>query len=104
VKVEKRSDGSYKVTIYHIQDHIYVFINLTDRSSNVSFPGTKIWSYKGNLHVNTIHPSSVLNIYNFSGQLYVEKRLTDGETIIPLPQGTYLVTLDDGAKQKVIVK
>jgi uncharacterized repeat protein (TIGR02543 family) len=104
VKVEKQSDGSYKVTIYHIQDHIYIFINLTDRSSNVSFPGTKIWSYKGNLHVNTIHPSSVLNIYNFSGQLYLEKRLTDGETIIPLPQGTYLVTLDDGAKQKVIVK
>ncbi|MDR1407526.1 MAG: T9SS type A sorting domain-containing protein [Tannerella sp.] len=46
-----------------------------------------------------------LRIYGLSGQLLQQQPLPQGETVLPLPQGVYVISLDDsGMKQKVIIR
>jgi hypothetical protein len=46
-----------------------------------------------------------LRIYSLSGQLLQQQSLPSGETVLPLPQGVYVVSLDEsGMRQKVIIR
>jgi hypothetical protein len=106
VVVRKNADGSYKVTVYYIQDRVEIYIDFDTESGNVQSPdGRQIWSYRNQLHVRTTNITSELRIYALSGQLIDQRTLTAGETILPLPAGVYIVTLDQsGMKRKVIIR
>jgi hypothetical protein len=55
--------------------------------------------------VKTTVEAGMLRIYTLAGQLLKQQPLAAGETIIPLPQGVYVVSIDDsGMKQKVIIR
>jgi uncharacterized repeat protein (TIGR02543 family) len=105
VTVWKNADGSYQVTIHYIQDRVEVFIDFEMPDGMQTPEGNRIWSYRGQLHVKTTKALSVLRIYTLSGYLHAQYTLTSGETVIPLPGGVYVVTLDQsGMKQKIIVR
>jgi hypothetical protein len=106
VKITKNEDGSYNVTIYAIQDRTDVFISFGwDINASGSISGSKIWSYKSDLHVLASEEGMTLRIYGLSGRLLQQQPLAVGETVLPLPQGVYVISLDDsGMKQKVIIR
>jgi hypothetical protein len=55
--------------------------------------------------VRTTREASTLRIYSLAGQLLHQQPLPVGETVLPLPQGVYAVSLDDsGMRQKVVIK
>jgi hypothetical protein len=62
----------------------------------------KIWSAENTLYVRTIKSNSIVRIYRPDGVLYDQRTIiTDGTTTIPLPQGIYIVTINNGIGQKV---
>jgi hypothetical protein len=64
----------------------------------------KIWSAESILYVKTIKSSSIVRIYRPDGVLYDQRTiLTEGTTAIQLPQGIYIVTLNNGIGHKVIL-
>ena len=101
IVIEKTGENTYTIRIRQVQENIYVLISFA--TGNAELSTGNIWTYKGNLHVKTDKASSMLTIYNFAGQLYKQQQLAEGETVIALPQGTYIVTLDDGAQQKIVI-
>jgi hypothetical protein len=62
-----------------------------------------LWSSKGHLVVKTAKAGTV-NVYNMTGVLVKQLDVNEGETSIPLSQGVYVVSFDDGSQQKVVVK
>jgi uncharacterized repeat protein (TIGR02543 family) len=110
VTIVKSATGSYEVTIHMIQDQTEVYISfgqeIDTETGLVSLSdGSKIWSYRSELHVKTVKEAGVLRVYTLAGQLLKQQPLAIGETILPLPQGVYVVTLDEsGMKRKVIIQ
>jgi hypothetical protein len=65
----------------------------------------KIWSSENILYVRTIKSGSIVRIYKPDGTLYAQRTiLTEGTTQIQLSQGIYIVTLNNGIGQTVILK
>jgi hypothetical protein len=106
VSIVKNANGSYTVTVFAIQDRTEIFISFFDISAdNGAVSGNRVWAYKNELHVKTTVDASTLRIYNLAGQLYKQQPLASGETVVALPQGVYVVSIDDsGMKQKVIIR
>ena len=101
VVIEKTGENTYTIRIRQVQENIYVSISFA--TGNADLSTGNIWAYQGNLHVKTNKASSMLTIYNFAGQLFKQQQLAEGETVIALPQGTYIVTLDEGEQQKIVI-
>jgi hypothetical protein len=67
--------------------------------------GDKIWSSENMLYVRTNKPGSIVRIYRPDGALYEQHTvITEGTTSIQLPQGIYVVTLNNGTGQKVRIE
>jgi hypothetical protein len=65
--------------------------------------GDKIWSSEHTLYVRTNKPGSIVRIYGTDGVLYEQHAIiTEGTTQIQLPQGIYIVTLNNGIGQKIV--
>jgi hypothetical protein len=62
-------------------------------------PYTRLYSADGCLYIETEKPSELL-IYTLSGQLYTKQNVPPGKTVIPLPKGFYIASLD-GQSEKV---
>jgi hypothetical protein len=65
-------------------------------------PSTGVWAYGGNLHVHTPHAAS-LYVYTLSGRLYKQQTVSEGETVIPLIAGIYVVVIE-GKTHKIIIQ
>jgi hypothetical protein len=61
------------------------------------------WSHAGSLHVRTAQPAA-LSVYTLSGTLLTRQTLAAGETVIPLPQGIYIVRIGNTAHKIAITK
>jgi hypothetical protein len=67
--------------------------------------GEKIWAAENMLYVRTEKSGSIVRIYKPDGVLYEQHTiLTEGTTQIPLPQGIYIVTINNGVGQTVILR
>jgi uncharacterized repeat protein (TIGR02543 family)/uncharacterized repeat protein (TIGR01451 family) len=65
----------------------------------------KIWSAKDELFIRTSTTGSIVRIYSPNGMLTgLHTILSSGVTKIKLQQGIYIVTLNNGIAQKVIIK
>jgi uncharacterized repeat protein (TIGR02543 family)/uncharacterized repeat protein (TIGR01451 family) len=65
----------------------------------------KIWVFENDLYIHTFKTGSVVRIYSTNGVLCkVQSIITAGETIIKLPSGIYVVTLNNNTGKKVIIK
>ena len=65
----------------------------------------RIWAFKNELFIQTTHAGGIVRIYNLDGVLYLQHPIDfAGEAKINLPQGVYIVTIDNGAGKKVVMK
>jgi hypothetical protein len=68
---------------------------------NETVAGAAVWSYGGSLYVRTPQPAA-LYVYTVTGVLYRQQTLPAGETVVPLPQGTYFVQTGETVKKVLI--
>jgi hypothetical protein len=67
--------------------------------------GDWIWASENILYVRTNKPGSIVRIYGTDGVLYEQHTvIAEGMTEIWLEQGIYVVTLNNGIGQKVVVR
>ncbi|MDR1224711.1 MAG: T9SS type A sorting domain-containing protein [Tannerella sp.] len=67
--------------------------------------GIEIWSSGNDLYIHTSKPGSIIRIYTPDGVLREQRTLLSaGMTKIRLNPGVYIVTLNNSAGQKIIIK
>jgi hypothetical protein len=66
-------------------------------------PGYRLWADRHQLHVQAAQPAE-LNIYTVAGHLYKRQEIAAGKTEILLPQGLYIVTLNNVIRQKITIR
>ncbi|MDR1335980.1 MAG: hypothetical protein LBK22_04020, partial [Tannerella sp.] len=65
----------------------------------------RIWASGDDLYVRTSKPGSTVRIHTPDGVLHrLQTVITAGETQIKLPPGIYIVTLNSGVSQKIIIE
>jgi uncharacterized repeat protein (TIGR02543 family) len=70
-----------------------------------STPEDKIWSFGDELHIRTAKAGSTVRIYSPDGMLHRLRTIVAAEeTRIKLSSGIYIVTLNSGIGQKVIIE
>lgn len=96
------ADGSLKVVFRQITSALDIKLTDVTPVGNELFEKESIWTYKNNLYVKT-SGECVLKIYTLTGELLREQVLQSGDYSFSLPQGLYIVTLNDGIKRKVVI-
>jgi hypothetical protein len=65
----------------------------------------KVWSSESMLYIRTTKSGSIARIYKPDGALYEQRTIiTEGTTKIKLPQGIYIVILNNGIGEKVRIE
>ena len=76
-----------------------------NRTLNDTQDEEDVWVFENVLYIRTSKPGSVVRIYTTNGVLCnIQTILSAGETKIKLPDGIYIVTLNNGIGNKVRVK
>ena len=102
--VTHNPDGTVTVVFKEVSDPLNVQISGVSPTANLTVDnGYAIYAKDGGLCVETSQ-SGTLNIYSVSGQLVKQQTVSAGTTIVPLAQGLYIVTMNNGAKQKIVIK
>ncbi|MDR3260859.1 MAG: T9SS type A sorting domain-containing protein, partial [Tannerella sp.] len=99
------ADGSLTVTFHYVVEPLKVlYMNVFFTGNGSIDTAPVLWSEAGTLYIQT--PQAVaVKIYTLTGQTYKQQKVAGGgRAAIPLPPGMYIVTLDDGLRQKVIIK
>lgn len=95
--IEPTSDGKYEIK--NINSDITISItgivkNATVGNAEVESNALKIWGSNGVLHIQSAHVSTAY-IMTFGGQLYKALTLPIGETMITIPQGAYIIRIEN---------
>jgi uncharacterized repeat protein (TIGR01451 family) len=68
-------------------------------------PADNIWSFENTLYIRTQKSGSIARIYTVSGTIFEQRTiLIEGTTPIKLPQGLYIVTLNNSTGTKIVIK
>jgi len=134
LSVDERPDGKYiylkingeyvllRANTSDLHSLVYTLVNITagmtvdvvvtdtpdpdpdDPSGNAVIENTsRIWTEGGQVCIQTETPGSV-RIVTFNGRVVTNRKLSAGETRIPLADGFYIVALSDGTTAKVAVR
>lgn len=104
MKMVHNEDGSVKVTFTKISVPLHILLSGVGSTANMLMTnGYSVTSESGQLLVKT-EKSMMLHVYSLTGQLVYQSQIVEGETTIPLSKGVYIVTLNNGLKQKVVIK
>jgi len=104
--------GVWLARIRRVQANIQVLVKALDPSGNeavASSAAPLIWAAIGKLHVVckdialSVANPPVIQVYTLTGTLLVAAPAQEGETVIPLSQGIYIVKVG-GKVNKVVVK
>jgi hypothetical protein len=63
----------------------------------------RVWAFEGVLYVSAPRPAT-LQVYTLAGVPAVNRSVAEGQTVIPLPRGFYIVRLGNHTTAKVFVK
>ena len=102
LKVVHNTNGSITVTCQRVTSPLDIILTNISPVGNDSVDKTAIWTRKNNLYVKTSE-DCLLKIYTLNGELFKEQILQSGTTNLTLPQGIYIVTLDNGTTQKIVI-
>lgn len=95
-------DGTFTVTIKHVQQNIKVSIDFITGNEHIN-QDNNIWVYNNQLHITTASAEKA-NIFNATGTLIKTVPIVAGETVsLPLPRGFYIVNIQDKS-YKVVSK
>ena len=95
--IEPASDGKYEIK--GIASDITISItgimkNITVGNAELESNDLKVWGSNGVLHIQSAHVSTAY-LVTFGGQLYKEITLSVGETMITVPQGSYIIRIEN---------
>lgn len=68
--------------------------NITVGNAELESNDLKVWGSNGVLHIQSAHVSTAY-LVTFGGQLYKEITLSVGETMITVPQGSYIIRIEN---------
>lgn len=102
----RTSDGKYIVK--YIRSDLTVHItgivkNNPTANETIATSSPRIWGSRAMLHVS-LPQDAVVTVYTFGGTLLKSVLLPEGNTQIPMPTGSYVVTVGSGNSFKVITK
>ncbi len=103
VEIKDNGNGSFTVTIYKVQANLELKIFFMDSNSNTVIGQEAVWSNNGILYISA-SAAGKAQVYNVNGAAIRTITFSAGQTAFPLPQGVYVVTLDNGNTYKVVVK
>lgn len=94
VIIVNNGDGTFTVTIKHVQQNIKVSIDFITGNEQIN-QDNNIWVYNNQLYITTTSAEKA-KIYNATGKLIKTIPIATGETIsLPLPKGFYIVNIQD---------
>lgn len=95
--IEPASDRKYEIK--GIASDITISItgimkNITVGNAELESNDLKVWGSNGVLHIQSAHTGTAY-LVTFGGQLYKEITLSVGETMITVPQGSYIIRIEN---------
>lgn len=92
-----RPDATGRYTITDIQDNVVVTVTGIEEESSVDIESAntssvKVWSANGALHIQTPVADKAY-IVGFDGRIHKVLSLPEGETVIPMSSGAYIVSV-----------
>ncbi|MDR1723727.1 MAG: hypothetical protein LBR84_07310, partial [Tannerella sp.] len=95
--------GTWLARVYRVQSNIQVRVNAsaTGNAAVASDNAPRIWASGGMLHVvcSSAQPHAsvppTVKVYTLTGTLVVTSHVQEGETVIPLVRGIYIVKVGD---------
>jgi hypothetical protein len=97
--------NEYKYVIRAVREDILLQIGPDESKVTANTPvnGPEVWSHNTAVYIR-VERENLAHIYSVAGHLVRQLEVPAGTTTLPLPQGLYLVVLQDGLKRKVVIK
>jgi hypothetical protein len=105
--ITRNANGSLTIIFRQITEPMSLVFTGIVPTGNIATPDAlrTVWSEGGVLYVQTATgQSAVLTVYTLMGQIYKQQEVGGGKTAIALPPGMYIVALDAGLRQKVVIR
>jgi len=97
-------DGSLTILFHRITEHFEIKLhNIGTVSNEFLNKDMTIWATKGVLHIQS-NKNGILQIHTLNGQLYKQQSIKEGKLNIALPQGIYIISLDNDTQQKILIE
>jgi hypothetical protein len=106
MEIVRNGDGTVTLVFHEVNESLNVLllgVTYDDSGSEALADGERLWSENRQLHVQAASHSR-LKIYTLTGQLHRQLDVSSGKAVIPLPAGMYIVTLNDGIRQKIVIR
>ena len=92
-----RPDATGRYTITNIQDNVVITVTGIEEESpvdieSVNTSSVKVWSANGTLHIQTPVADKAY-IVGFDGRIHKALNLPEGETVIPISSGAYIISV-----------
>ena len=92
-----RPDATGRYTITNIQDNVVITVTGIEEESpvdieSVNTSNVKVWSANGTLHIQTPVADKAY-IVGFDGRIHKALNLPEGETVIPISSGAYIISV-----------
>lgn len=92
-----RPDATGRYTITNIQDNVVISVTGIEEESpvdieSVNTSSVKVWSANGTLHIQTPVADKAY-IVGFDGRIHKALNLPEGETVIPISSGAYIISV-----------
>ena len=97
-------DASGRYTITNVSSNVIVTVTgLVSATANETLEAQaiKVWTTNGQVHIFLPQDSKV-QVVTFSGRLYQSIELPAGETVMPLPQGAYIIRIGETSYKVVL--
>ncbi|MDR1454947.1 MAG: hypothetical protein LBJ01_04785 [Tannerella sp.] len=104
LKGHLNDDNEYEYVVRDVREDVYLEIGPDAAvASRVPTDGTEVWSYNSTLYIK-VEKENTARIYSIAGHLVRQLDIKEGTTSVPLPQGVYIVALQDGIRYKAVIK
>ena len=97
-------DASGRYTITNVSSNVIVTVTgLVSATANETLEAqaVKVWTANSQVHIYLPQDSKV-QVVTFGGRLYQDVELPAGETVMPLPQGAYIIRIGETSYKVVL--
>ncbi|MDR1675095.1 MAG: T9SS type A sorting domain-containing protein [Tannerella sp.] len=99
------NDNEYSYVIREVMEDITLQIGpeVSRTTGNAPIDETDIWSHNTTIYIK-VEKENIASVFSIAGHLIRRIEVPAGTTTLPMPQGVYIVVLQDGLRHKVVVK
>lgn len=102
IRMVRNEDGSVTATIRQVTEPLDITINEVSPVSNNEIDNKKVWAYGNKLYIK-IDKDANVKIYTVNGNLCLQQKIKEPETVVTLVSGVYTVVVDNDT-YKIIIK